>query len=416
MVGLCDCNSFYVSCERLFRPDLRTRPVVVLSNNDGCIVSLSREAKEEGFSRGMSFFQIQDLVKKSGATVFSSNYTLYQDMSRRVMETLAAHVSHYEINSIDEAFFLPEPPRTSTLEHWASDLRHTILEQTGIPVSIGIGRTKTLAKIAGDLGKAHDGSYVLRQDEESSVLRNSPVQRVWGVGWRSAEKLKNAGIHTASDILAKSEDWMKRHFTVTGLDMHRELRGIPSRLQDRRLHANFCSGISFSRPSSDRNDIHASLASHCMELGRKLTSAGTLAGTVSVEIFSDRFQESYIHSFSTAILPYPTAYASALMRAAGTILDKIWQDDVLYKGSRVWTGSLVPATGRQHELFTPDEENHRRDNEDVMAGIISEIARLHGPRTLMSAAARRQVRIDLTKREFLSPAYTTRWRDLPHVT
>ncbi len=415
MVGLCDCNSFYVSCERLFRPDIRTSPVIVLSNNDGCIVSLSEEAKRLGFARGMPYHQIKTAVAQTNTHVFSSNYTLYQDMSRRVMDTLFKHVGSHEVYSIDEAFF-SLPPAVSDLEDFLLTLRRTILLVTGIPVSLGVARTKTLAKIAAGEAKHTGGTFILREESEKSFLEHTPIKDVWGIGWKSARKLRESGIENALDFSLKEAGWIMKHYTVTGLNTYRELQGIPSIKTPEPSSYSFCSGISFAHPLSNLEEVKASLASHCHEVSDKLIKRNLAASCVSVEIFSDRFSSSYIHAAMSHMLPYPTAYPLTLLKYAGLILDKIWKDGTPYKGSRVWVTQLEPGENQQHELFVQEEEYEKRARESALAKTIYHLGKTFGPHAIMGADTAGKTRMDYSRRNFLSPAYTTRWKDLPRAT
>ena len=230
MYGLCDCNNFFVSCERVFRPDLNGRPVVVLSNNDGCIIARSNEAKAAGIKMGQPLYQAQPLIKKYGITIFSANFTLYGDMSNRVMTTLRSLVPSTEVYSIDEAFFdlrgIAEP-----LDEYGRRTGRIIRRNTGIPVSIGIAPTKTLAKIASKLAKSYPKlygcCYMHRPQDIEKVLSTFPLRDIWGIGRRYSKMFDSLGITTARQFVQLPKEWIQKRMGITGLKTWSELQGIP---------------------------------------------------------------------------------------------------------------------------------------------------------------------------------------------
>ncbi|NQT60560.1 MAG: Y-family DNA polymerase [Bacteroidetes bacterium] len=228
MVALVDCNSFYASCERVFRPDLHNRPIVVLSNNDGCVVAMDRNAKICGIKRGTPYFQVRADLASIHAAIFSSNYTLYQDLSLRVMETLRQHCTRIEVYSIDEAFLFLEKCRLP-LPLLGDNILRDVLQSTGIPVSIGFGRTKTLAKIANKWAKTQTaGLFVLEKEYEENILSKINIMDIWGVGPRKAAFLFSRGIRTARELRDLPDHWVKKNLTLVSLRTVWELRGIHS--------------------------------------------------------------------------------------------------------------------------------------------------------------------------------------------
>ena len=245
MIGLCDCNSFYASCERLFRPDLYHSPIAVLSNNDGVVVALNREAKDLGFSRGDVYAQVRDSMERKGVSVFSSNYALYQNLSDRVMSALSTLCPSIEQYSIDEAFFTPSGLMDS------SEIRKKVTHMTGIPVSVTIARTKTLAKAASKVAKSRpDGAFELDPDDEDNVLASLPVSDVWGIGRRYSEILPRLGIRTAKGLRDADMGWISRRFPMTLQRVVFELRGIDAHREGTNTVTRQ-SGMTFARPLMD---------------------------------------------------------------------------------------------------------------------------------------------------------------------
>lgn len=229
LFGLADCNNFYCSCERVFHPDLAGKPVVVLSNNDGCVIARSEESKALGIKMGDAFYQVKDKLEQNNVAVFSSNYNLYGDMSRRVMSLLSRYSPKVDIYSIDEAFLnLAGQGSTEQLTEYCRNMIRHIHKGTGIPISLGIAPTKTLAKMASKFAKKHKGYEsvcVIDSDEKrEKALKLFPVEDVWGIGFRSVEKLHYYGIHTAWDLTQKTESWIRRELTITGADARKKQR------------------------------------------------------------------------------------------------------------------------------------------------------------------------------------------------
>ncbi|MBN1845985.1 MAG: Y-family DNA polymerase, partial [Sedimentisphaerales bacterium] len=273
--ALVDCNNFYVSCERVFAPRWEGQPVVVLSNNDGCVVARSDEAKALGIRMGVPVFQVRDLIEKHGVEVFSSNYTLYADMSRRVMETLAGFAPAMEVYSIDEAFLDLAGNRADRTEY-ARQIRRRVRQWVGIPVTIGLGPSKTLAKVANHLAKWSARAQGVLDLTEcpylAEALRRTPVQDVWGVGPQYARRLRQAGIQTAWDLRSAGDAWIRRELGVTGLRTVHELRGIAC--YDLETSAPPNQGIansrSFGRPVETLAELQEAVAAYMSRAARKL--------------------------------------------------------------------------------------------------------------------------------------------------
>ncbi len=409
MVGLCDCNNFYASCERLFRPDLKNKPIVILSNNDGCIIALSKEAKELNIKRGMPFFQCQSLLEKNNVEIFSSNYTLYQDISDRVMECLKDLVGIITPYSIDEAFF-KMPSHIS-----AQEIRDTITKNTGMPVSIGVARTKTLAKIANHIGKGLDSNCLyLKKEWEAKALYKTPIEDIWGIGRSKTQFLHSHEINNAADLIKKNELWIRKNLSITTLETVKELKGIPCINVENPQTKNFCSGISFSHIRTTYEELEEAIACQCTILGEKLIQKNLVTQTISLNIFTNRFEENYIAPISTIYLQEPTDYIPTIIIAAKQILKKIYREDK-YKGCRVWANNLTKSGYRQLTLFNNDTYNAQLQKQDRLAQVVNEISQTYGRKTISSAATNNLEKNNLQKREKLSPCYTTKWQDLASV-
>jgi len=411
MIGLCDCNSFYASCERLFRPDLRGRAVVVLSNNDGCIVALSGEAKKLGIKRGAPLFEERERLESVGASIFSSNYTLYQDLSDRVMDTLLTLVGNREVYSIDEAFFALEKPK----EDHVQTIRDEIIRLTGIPVSLGVARTKTLAKLANHEGKRlPSGISILYPEDEEALLRRTTIGEVWGIGRRREDQLFRLGVRTAYDFIGKDELWIEKHCTVTGLATARELRGIPSVPREVEKSISLCSGISFEKPKESFEELEQSLACHCATLSSKLRKRGKQAREITVALYTSRFRDDYQSPSATVTLAQGSDYTPTLLAAAKVCLKTIYRK-APYKASRVWATYLEDEGVHQYTLFNAEQEQKRISQEERLSPVVQEIQRSYGRRALVCGTAGSMIKGDLMSQAYLSPRYTTDWKSLPTV-
>jgi DNA polymerase V len=407
MIGLADCNSFYASCEKLFRPDLRNSPVVVLSNNDGCIVALSSEAKALGIQRGMAYFKCKDTLAGINASVFSSNYTLYQDISDRTVDILKMFADDVEPYSIDESFFTV--PAKMDYTDYAMRLHNTLRRRTGLMISVGIARTKTLAKIANHIGKKQQGWHYLAQADEEQVLGQTPIGDVWGVGWRYENKMLHYGIRTALDLARKPDEWIKRNFSVTGLRTACELRGQMCISEDDQKRRSFASGISFAEPKTEYAQIEQTISCHCEVLSRKLVDNGFAASGVFVQILTNRFLDGFYYGAADASLEQPSCYAPALMAGARKALDQAFRPGLKYKASRVGVFDLSPISEHQWSLFDTEQDRIRSEKEDRIA----RLAASDGSLSCLTSAMLRKG--EICQRGMMSPRYTTRWTDLPTV-
>jgi DNA polymerase V len=416
--ALVDCNNFYASCERLFRPELNGQPIVVLSNNDGCVIARSNEAKALGILMGDPYFKIKDVLTKHKVHVFSSNYTLYGDLSHRVMTVLQQLEPEVEVYSIDEAFIsLPYTPGKAHADY-ARYLKKKVMRCVGIPVAIGIGPTKTLAKVATKIAKKnpdHGGAFdITDHNQIDQLLANYDVEDVWGIGRQSTHKLRARGILTARDLRDADDVWIRKRLTVTGLRTAMELRGISclpieTAYPDKK---SIISSRSFGSPVSTLTDMHEAVATYLAVAAEKLRGQGSAAGAIQVFISTNTFnhnQPQHVQSMMVN-LPQPSGYTSNLLKAALYCLDGIFKPGYQYKKAGVMLTDIVPASHQQMNLFEPVSS----DEKPELMQVVDRINKKWGKHTVQVARA------GLTKtwqmvQTHKSPAYTTSWSELPVV-
>ncbi|WP_080240017.1 Y-family DNA polymerase [Spirosoma rigui] len=427
MFALVDANNMYVSCERSFNPGLNGKPVVVLSNNDGCVVARSDEAKALGIKMGVPFFQLEPLRQAHELTVFSSNYTLYGDMSARLMGILNRFVENVEVYSIDEAFLQVNGYEGvyAAYRDLGEAIRSTVAQWLRIPVCIGFGPTKTLAKVANRIAKQNPelgGICVLDTTEAiDRALADFPVGELWGVGRRYASRLIRHAIRTAAHLRDAPDDWINQHMTVNGLRLAYELRGVPCRMLavDMPPKKSICAAPSFGRPVSDLPTMVQALTTHLGRACEKLRRQGSLCGTITVFIHTNRFRRTpgngqparpYYNSCSVEV-PHPTGSTIELLAYAESVLRSIFKFGYAYQKVGVILSNLLPADYRQAGVFVagPDERLIR------LAGVMDSLNNRYG---------RDRVRLANQgfdpdwghRQDWLSPRYTTNWKEIMPVT
>ena len=411
MIALVDCNNFYASCERIFRPHLTKKPVAVLSNNDGCVIARSNESKSLGLKMGEPIFKKRHLVDRHNIHLFSSNFALYGDISKRVFDIVARDVPAYEIYSIDEAFLdfsgIKDP------YNYAIHLRDKVRRWTGVPISIGISYTKTLSKVAGHIAKKSDDGvcYLKDKSQISDILGKLPLDEIWGVGVRYAMKLKKYGIHTASDLLECDETWVRKMMNVVGLRMVRELKCIPhfNLEEDRSMKKSICTSRSFSvevKEYSRMSEYVSMFASRCSE---KLRSEQACARSISVFMYTNRFRpraRQYSGYFS---MDFHTASSDAITvtKLAIECLKKIFKSGYSYKKAGVTLSGIVPRNQVQLSLFDSSDRKKSDKLMETMDAINGNMGR--DILKLSSSGINNKWKIG---KERLSPCYTTRWSDI----
>ena len=425
MIGLVDANNFYVSCQRSFDPLLMGRAVVVLSNNDGCVIARSNEAKALGIKMGVPYFQLQELRQQHDIKIFSSNYTLYGDMSARIMATLGRFVEDVEVYSIDEAFLNLTGYESlyPDLTILASNIRSTVLQWTRVPVSVGIAPTKTLCKVANYFAKRqpqYDGILLLNTDAKiTDALADFDVSELWGIGWRYAGMLKRNGIRTASQFRDLPDDWIDAKLTVNGLRLAYELRGMPCKLMELETAPKkaICTAPSFGRLIPDQDTIRQAIATHVSRATEKLRKQGSAAGTMTVFLHTNRHKRSpngelakQYYNSRTVELPHPTASTSELVSYAVAAMDSIYQFGYAYQKVGVILSGLVPTGHRQGDVFTsgPDERIVK------LSAVIDKINYRHGRDKVRVAGAGYDPSWH-HKQQCMSPRYTTQWKEIIKV-
>jgi DNA polymerase V len=413
--ALVDCNNFYCSCERIFNPGLNGKPVVVLSNNDGCVVARSEEAKALGITMGAPYFQLEALVNRHDIRVFSSNYELYGDLSARVMDTLAELAPDVEVYSIDEAFLDLSIFSPDELEGFCRQLRATVKQWTGIPVSVGVGATKTLAKLANKVAKKGDGVFVL--DGYFKVLDTlvaTAVDDVWGIGRQHAKFLRDHCIGTAWDLRAARDAWVRQHLGVVGLRIVHELRGRSCLPLEEMAppKKSVCTSRSFGEMVVDLPALQEATANFVVRCAEKLRRQGSCARVLTVFIRTNAFRKDLrqYHPSRTVNLPVATAHPNELLRYALALVEDMYEPGYAYKKAGVVVSGLVPAAGVQGHLF--DGKDRVRNEKLIQA--VDAINRRMGRNKVRFAAQGYPGKQTpwLLRKEHLSPCYTTRWEDI----
>lgn len=414
MIALVDCNNFYASCERLFQPKLADRPIVVLSNNDGCVIARSDEAKDLGIQMGAPAFMMEEMLNSHGVVVFSSNYTLYGSLSERVMKVLQAQCYTVEVYSIDEAFLYLGDMKID-YEQYSVALRHAVRE-VGIPVSVGVAPSKTLAKMANRFAKKtkkHIGVHVLDTPGKiTEVLEFTKVEDIWSVGRQYAQMLKNNGFHTAADLAAAPEEWVRKNMTVVGQRMWKELQGIPCIEMEEEVpdKKNICVSRSFGQLLTKKEDVAEALANYTATAARKLRKQNSCCRVVNVFLQTNNFRTQDRQYYRSLNIPLPVATSNTpeLLHYAMAGLNRIWQDGYNFKKVGVILLDLVPADQVQTGLF---DTTDRPRNERLM-NALDAINKSWGGKELVKLARQGVGKKWKLRQERLSPCYTTRLNDV----
>jgi len=418
MIALVDCNSFYASCERVFNPRLWGKPVVVLSNNDGCVVARSSEAKALGVPMAVPLFKVKDMVRKHNIHVFSSNYGLYGDMSERVMTVLRKFTPSMEVYSIDEAFLDFSGFQKENLESLMKEIKYTVYKQTGIPVSIGLSHTKALAKIFNHVAKKYkicEGTATcFENDRIDHVLKKTPIGEVWGVGRKSEVKMYDAGIRTAHDLKYFANDRLvQKRFTIVGRKLQEELRGVSCiDLEEiKKVKKNIVSTRGFGKEITDKNEIRKALASHISKAAEKLRAQGSMAKNMSFFMRSNRFKFEELTYDSKAIeFLSPTQSTFKMIKEMSAHLEELFKPGVKYKKCGVSLSNLFDVHGSQFDLFSQNDSS-----EELKAlGVMDSINRAQGAETLKVATCGTTEHWKMLS-NMKSPAYTTRVSELMEV-
>ncbi|EJM7589581.1 TPA: Y-family DNA polymerase [Citrobacter freundii] len=421
MFALVDVNSFYASCETAFRPDLKGRPVVVLSNNDGCVIARNAEAKRAGVKMGDPYFRQKDLFRRYGVVCFSSNYELYADMSSRVMSTLEAMSPRCEIYSIDEAFCdLTGVRNCRVLQEFGQELKDAVYQNTGLAVGVGIAQTKTLAKLANHAAKKwqrQTGGVVdlSNQDRQRKLMAALPVDEVWGVGRRISKKLEAMGIKTVLELADTDIRFIRKHFNVVLERTVRELRGEPClELEEfAPVKQEIVCSRSFGERITDYDAMRQAICSYASRAAEKLRGEHQYCRFISTFVKTSPFalNEPYYGNSASVKLLTPTQDSRDIIAAATRSLDAIWKDGHRYQKAGVLLGDFFSQGIAQLNLF--DDNAPRRGSEKLME-VLDHLNAKEGKGALYFAGQGIQQQWAM-KREMLSPRYTTRYEDLLQV-
>lgn len=420
LIGLLDCNNFYASCERVFNPGLRRKPVVVLSNNDGCVVARSNEVKQLGIPMGAPIFQIQPLVQQHQIKVYSSNYALYGDLSQRVMQTLAQFTPEVEVYSIDEAFLNLSISNHSDLTHHIQQIKATVNQWTGIPISIGVAPTKTLAKIANRVAKKHpeaNGIFTLNDpNTQQEVLSQIEVGDIWGIGRQWSKRLNHQGIETALQLRDANEHLIRQQMGVVGERIVLELRGLsclPLELCPQTAKSRMVSR-SFGQPIECLVELKEAIATYTTRAALKLRQDDLATNLMTVFLSTNRFKPNEPqHNPSMGLeLPVATNDTAELIHYALKLTERLYQQGYRYQKAGVLLSGLVPAHQTQGNLF--DDPTKRERSQRLMSAI-DQINQRFGSDTLQFAAAGLKKPWAM-RAAMRSPRFSTRWDELLEVS
>ncbi|MBU93799.1 MAG: hypothetical protein CL723_04315 [Chloroflexi bacterium] len=416
MIALLDCNNFYASCERVFRPDLIRKPIIVLSNNDGCVIARSDEVKKMGIKMGTPIFKIRNLISENDISIFSSNFALYGDISRRIMKILQNTVFDLEIYSIDEAFI--DFMYKTDIEYESLNLVCKILQWTGIPVSIGISSTKTLAKIANHFAKKVSRNNILFLDTEKIInfyIKKIDIADVWGIGYRYARFLYSKGIYTAYDLAKKNDKWILDNMSIIGLKTVYELRGIKCfELQTSESpKKNIRNSRTFSRDTNDYNKIKKAISSFASKTAEKLRAQKCVTSSISVFINTNKYKYSNQNRKlnGKVNLKFSTNDTSIIISESLKILDEIYIPGLFYKQAGIIISDFSVVNQNQLGLFEDVSKKIKREKLMTSLDYINSTIRNESIK-LASEEFENDWRVNQSN---LSPAYTTRWKEILSV-
>ncbi|MVT40247.1 DUF4113 domain-containing protein [Chitinophaga oryziterrae] len=410
MYAIADCNNFYVSCQRLWEPQYNGKPVIVLSNNDGCVIARSNEAKALGIPMGAIFAKIQEEVQHFNIKTYSSNYALYADTSARVMQNLARFTPNVEVYSIDECFL--DFGGFSNLHQYTTTIRDTVVHNTGIPISIGVAQTKTLAKVANKLAKKQNGTLVLDTEAAiTSALENFSIGDVWGIGKQYEKKLQSMNIHTAQQFRSLPLAWVAKNMTVTGARTWQELHGqscIPlSTSLDPKQALSTAKG--FGKLTSDYQELHEATTNYTTRLAQKLRKEKLCATILSVRLLTSRFKKDQaIYSPYISIpLHHPVNNTHNLVKAAQAGLRCIFRKELEYQKVEITLTGLLPETEIQLHMFA----KYQGEKLDKVSQALDDLNHRFG-NGIIKIASEGQYHAWKMKQRHISRNYTTNWDDI----
>ena len=427
MYGIIDCDNCYVSCERVFRPDLKDKPVVVLSNNDGCVVARSNEAKKMGIKAGTPYYQLAQQFPDSKIAVFSSNYELYGELTGRVVSIISQEVPAYFRYSIDECFIYLDVMEQLDLKSWGENLHKKIKQYVGMPVSIGLAPNKTLAKIASHFAKKYQGyrhCCMIDTDEKRiKALKLYPIEEVWGIGRRYAAKLNALGVKTAYDFATHHGDWVRTTFNNIVIQRTwQELNGedcVPN--EELTKKKSICTSRSFNGMVSDFETLRTHVANYAAKCAEKLRMQKTVASVVGVFVNTNAFREDLAQywNFQEQRIITPTSSTTAIVQTATEVLKRIYRSGYQYKKAGVIVMGIGPDSPIQQDLFDINAEQFEKMKR--LDAVIDRINRVNGTETIVLGSqqytkrdgkGKADVFANAIKHDFRSPNPTTRWSDI----
>jgi DNA polymerase V len=408
MIALIDINNCYVSCERIFQPELNNKPVIVLSNNDGCAIARSNEAKALGIKMGQPLYQLTDVIQSHDVQVRSANFTLYGDMSHRIMTIIAELTPKIEIYSIDECF--ADVAGISNIEAWTKDLRKTIYQWTGLPVSIGIARTKVLSKLANKVAKSCSGVYLISANDEHDILAATRIDDLWGVGRKLSISLKSLGIYTAMQLVNSPDQLVKDKFSVVLSRLQKELRGESVFAIDDHIEAKqqiVCSR-SFGQMITDKDQLHQALLKFVSLATEKLRRQKSEARCLQVVINTNPYSKNakQYHRSATVTLPTHTSNTTVIARYASRLLNQLFRPGYQYQRAGIMLMDIAPAQCHQYDLIETPSNDQLDDVKDM-------INRRFGRNKIMPARLVAKNQHWEMRQDMLSKKFTTSWADLP---
>jgi DNA polymerase V len=414
MFALIDCNNFYASCERVFRPDLNGKPVVVLSNNDGCVIARSNEAKTLGIPMGAPVFKYEQFLRQHHVHVFSANFALYGDMSNRVMTILSDYAPEMEIYSIDECFLQFKGFDLFNLQAYGEQMRRQVMKWTGIPISVGMAPTKALAKLANRIAKKYpertNGTYIIDDDEKRlKALKWLKIEDVWGIGRQHAKRLQAKNILTAYDFIQLADDWVKTHMSIVGLRLKRELQGISTLgLEDVQPKKSIATTRSFETNYTKYEELAERISTFAVSCAEKLRQQKSCCNSLMVFIRTNKHRQD-LPQYSRNIvvkLPYATNSSIELAGFAIQALKQIFRDGYAYKKAGVIIQDFTPENQIQQTLFENRDERHV-----ALMQTIDKLNVRFGQQKIRLASQDTR-RIWKMKQDNLSPCYTTNLNDI----
>nr|WP_294895062.1 Y-family DNA polymerase [uncultured Pedobacter sp.] len=416
MIAMVDCNNFYASCERLFNPKYVGWPVIVLSNNDGCVIARSQEAKDLGVKMGAPYFMILELIKEHKIAVFSSNYRLYADMSARVMNNLARFTPDVEVYSIDECFLQFDFHESVSLQELALKIRSQVTRNTGIPISVGIASSKTLAKIANKIAKKDPlGVMVLDSDDKiTEKLASFPIEDVWGIGRAGYNKYSAQGLKYAGEIRDQPLDWIQKTFTIQGVRMWHELYGravIPFGYFPERKKG-ICSSRSFGKLTDDILQIKEATVSYTTRVAEKLRADKSCCSLLNIRLITNKFRSDLKQYYPSISVPLaqPMNNTPDLVKIATKAVDTVYRPGYMFLKVEVIATGLIPESEVQLNLFN----NWCGKKKDKVSDVMDVLNSHYGKGTIRMAGES-YVKKWSMRREHLSPNYTTNWNDIIKV-